>query len=108
MTPGRGLWIIAAAWSWSSAASAQESTLPRVDFKRDIHPILNARCFKCHTGSNSKSGVRLDYRLEILGESNGRPLAIAGRSGESRLIHRILSADRKSTRLNSSHVSESR
>ena len=54
--------------------------IPRaVDFRRDVHPILTARCFKCHTGSDPSSGVRLDDLDEVTGESTGAPLVVVGR-----------------------------
>jgi hypothetical protein len=57
-----------------------------VDFRRDVYPLLQARCFKCHSGAAPKSGTRLDFLPEILGETTGRPLAVPGRSEESRLV----------------------
>ncbi len=74
-----------------AAAPADPPPLPAaatatVDFRRDIYPLLNARCFKCHRGAEASSGHRLDLRAELLGESNGRPLAVPGDSAKSRLI----------------------
>lgn len=69
---------------WASdVPSAARQT---IDFRRDVHPILSARCFKCHTGKDPSSGVRLDDLDEITGESTGTPLVTVGRSAESRLI----------------------
>jgi hypothetical protein len=61
----------------------------RVDFRRDVHPIISTHCFECHKGSDAKSGYRLDVREEILGETNGEPLAQAGDSAHSLLIHLV-------------------
>jgi hypothetical protein len=63
------------------------ATTGAVDFRRDIYPLLTARCFKCHRGAEATAGQRLDLRAEILGESNGHPLAVPGESAKSRLIH---------------------
>ena len=48
-----------------------------VSFRDDVFPILSRHCLRCHQGTNPASAVRLDARAEILGESNGRPLAVA-------------------------------
>src|SRR5262245_38657202 len=66
---------------------------PAADFRRDVYPLLYARCFKCHKGADATSGYRLDDRDEILGrgEANAKPLAVAGDSGKSLLI-RLVSA----------------
>jgi hypothetical protein len=60
-----------------------------IDFRRDIHPLLTARCFRCHQGLSPKSGHRLDLRAELLGETNGKPLVLIGQSAQSRLIHLV-------------------
>jgi hypothetical protein len=59
---------------------------PAVSFAADIHPLLTARCLRCHRGTNPASGVRLDLRSDLLGESNGRPLVVPGHSSSSRLL----------------------
>jgi hypothetical protein len=70
-----------------------------IDFKRDVYPLLRDRCFKCHSGPNSKSGARLDFRPELLGESNGRPLAVPGKSGESRVLRLVSAAADDDTKM---------
>src|SRR5437660_1180889 len=32
----------------------------KIDFQRDVRPILANHCFKCHGPAQQKSGVRLD------------------------------------------------
>ncbi len=88
MTGGRGsrtFWaaVLAVAFIPSAGVPQEER---RVDFKTDVYPLLKARCFKCHAGSNLESGIRLDFRPEILGDTNGRPVAVPGRSAESALL----------------------
>ncbi len=61
----------------------------QVDFRRDVYPLLAGRCFKCHQGAAARSGVRLDVRAEIVGETTGRPLAASGNSADSRLVHLV-------------------
>jgi len=60
------------------------------NFRRDVYPLLQSRCFECHRGFDADSGVRLDLREEILGETTGKPLAIPGDSKRSRL-HELVS-----------------
>lgn len=64
-----------------------------VSFSDDVFPLLKEKCLDCHAGTNPESGVRLDYRAKITGESDGVPLAIAGGSAQSRLIHVIAGLD---------------
>ena len=57
-----------------------------VSFRKDIFPLLERRCFKCHQGRNSSAGYRLDLLDEILGETNGEPLALPGKAAGSRIV----------------------
>src|SRR6516162_2369044 len=61
----------------------------KIDFRRDVVPILESRCFACHGGAAPTASYRLDLRAELLGETTGKPLAIIGKSGDSRLIHAV-------------------
>ena len=45
---------------------------PRVDFERDVLPLLKDRCFECHDGRKHKSGFRLDVRPRPQGRRVGQ------------------------------------
>jgi len=60
------------------------------DFAADILPIFRARCYQCHDGRKSKSGLRLDVRASALrGGDSGHPAIAPGASGKSELIRRV-------------------
>lgn len=63
----------------------------RVDFKKHVFPLLEARCFKCHAGDKPKAGYRLDVRGEVLGHSTGEPLAEPGKAAASLIIEHVRS-----------------
>src|SRR6478672_5337563 len=72
------------------------STAPRyafsqdkVDFQRDIRPILSNHCFKCHGPALQKSGVRLDSHDAAL----KRKAIVPGKADASKIIERILTED---------------
>ena len=76
--------IIAVAWS-TTIVLAQAPA--KIDFRRDIVPILETRCFSCHRGNDAVASYRLDLRAELLGETTGRPLVKVGDAANSRLLH---------------------
>lgn len=85
---------------WSTApgrmASAAGAQTPerRVDFSREVRPILSEHCFSCH-GPDERSrqrGLRLDTREGVVADRGplGGPAIVAGNSRESLLFRRII------------------
>ncbi|HTI69761.1 MAG TPA: PSD1 and planctomycete cytochrome C domain-containing protein [Candidatus Limnocylindria bacterium] len=63
---------------------------PKVDFTRDIQPLLAQRCYDCHDGRKVKGGLRLDMKYDFLrGGDSGKPPLVAGKSAESVLFQRV-------------------
>jgi hypothetical protein len=58
-----------------------------MEFKRDIQPIFQARCLRCHGPAKQKGGLRLDSRATALEGSDSGEVLLPGKSGASRLIH---------------------
>lgn len=78
--------------SLPSPAAVDESKLPpastnRIDFVRDIKPILDASCLKCHGPEKPKSGFRVDRRDALLKGGDEGVSVIPGQSAKSPFIH---------------------
>ena len=68
---------------------AQETAKDKIDFNRDVKPILSDRCFLCH-GPDAETR-EADLRLDT---EEGAAVAIeVGSSDDSDLYHRIMSED---------------
>ena len=86
----RGLLILVSTILLASGAAAQTTPeSPRVDFVRDVRPLLAEHCFACH-GPDEKhrqADVRLDRHDDAL------KTVVAGDPQQSLLVQRITSAD---------------
>jgi hypothetical protein len=66
----------------------------RIDFKRDVQPIFEQRCYECHGEKKQKSGIRLDRKSAVFkGGDSGKPGVVPGKSAESPLLQRVTSQD---------------
>jgi hypothetical protein len=61
-----------------------------IDFNREIEPILQTACLKCHGGDNAQAGLRLDSEALILKGGVSGPAIVAGHSKDSLLVKRLL------------------
>jgi mono/diheme cytochrome c family protein len=80
-------------------AYAQKPQLPvpvdhRVDFHREVLPILANRCATCHASGRSEGGLSVETRSSLLKGSDSGPVVVAGKSAESLLIELVSSDDR--------------
>src|SRR5262245_55838722 len=90
------LWLIALCCVNALAPAVGEAadSSPKIDFERDVRPLLAGHCVKCHGPEKQQGGVRLDQRATQLrpADSGSRPV-VPGRPGESEMIRRLEAAD---------------
>ena len=73
-------------------ASAEE----KLQFNRDIRPILSNTCFHCHGPDEKKrkSGLRLDLESDAFKPAkSGNPVIIKGNAQKSGLVYRVFLPD---------------
>src|SRR5437762_3499108 len=73
------------------AISRAETASSKIQFNRDVRPILSDNCFRCHGPDKNqrKKGLRLDVR-EIALEKKA---VVPGKPAESKVIEHIFSSD---------------
>ncbi len=65
----------------------------KVDFEKDVQPILAQKCHSCHGEEAQQSGLRLDRRQQALRGGDYGPVIVVGKSAESKLIRRLVNGD---------------
>lgn len=60
-----------------------------VTYEKDIRPIFEKHCFKCHGEEKPKAGLRLDSREAALKGSREGKVILPGQSAKSPLVHSV-------------------
>lgn len=81
----------------SSAATVDQSKIPpavtrTVDFTKEVLPIFEASCHKCHGPKNQEGGLRLDQKSAALKGGELGAVILPGKSGDSILIQAVSGA----------------
>jgi mono/diheme cytochrome c family protein len=81
------LLLTSAAIVWISQGLA--GAADKVDFAKDIQPIFQQNCIKCHGPEKQKGKYRLDSKATAFKETDNGPTITAGDAGKSDLYRRI-------------------
>ena len=88
-----GLCMVAMA---TSTAASSGPSAGKIDFTRDVRPILADKCLSCHgpDPSQRKGKLRLDTPTGAFQPAaSGEPAVVAGKPDESELYARVISDD---------------
>ena len=81
-----GFCLALMAFLFASGADAATEANRKVDFSKDILPILEKNCFACHGPEKQKAGLRLDQKTGAFKGGETGPLLVARDSAKSLLI----------------------
>src|SRR6266511_3672602 len=87
--------LVLLAMSLPLAAQTQlpPAATQKVDYEKDVKPLLAQNCYGCHGDAVQQSGLRLDLRQNALRGGDYGPVIIPGKSAESKLIKRVVDGD---------------
>src|SRR5688500_11672313 len=93
------LTILCAVSFTSHAHAGIPASRQKINFNRDIRPILSDRCFACHGPDANKreSGLRLDHEKEAFGplpKHTGKRAFVPGNLADSYAYQRMISTDK--------------
>jgi mono/diheme cytochrome c family protein len=81
--------LIFAAALAAGAAELPPAAKRKVDFVKDIQPILESRCYECHSAQKHKAELRWDVKKLALKGGESGPAIVPGKSSESRIIQLV-------------------
>jgi len=87
--------LTASALIFLTASSRAANEPGRVDFNRDVRPILSESCYQCHGPDRNKrkADLRLDIRDGLFRSTPDSTIVVAGKPDQSELLSRITSED---------------
>ena len=92
----------------SQIPMAQLGAIPQADisYSKDVYPILESRCGKCHMGSFTSENLNMETYDSLMAGSQNGAVIVAGNAKESLLARKILKGEmpKRGTKLTSAQV----
>ena len=76
-----------------AAAKLPPAASTRVDFTKDIQPLFEGHCYKCHGPKKQESGLRLDDADLALKGGDLGPAYVPGKSADSAMVRYVAGID---------------
>lgn len=85
--------VVASALRAKEVKPLPKASDAKVDFVKDIQPILRKTCYSCHGVEEQEAGLRLDLKARAFAGGDGGKVIMPGKSAESRLVQLIAGLD---------------
>src|SRR5581483_9362470 len=74
-------------------ASSARADGPKIDFMRDIEPVFQKSCYRCHGARKQQGGLALHVKERAFAGGDSGPAIVPGKSAESRLYRYVAGLD---------------
>jgi uncharacterized membrane protein len=82
--------LLVATFAILRIGSTEAAPATNISYAKDVQPILESRCGKCHMGEFVSEGLHMDtYESLIKGSDNG-PVIIPGNADDSLLVQKLV------------------
>jgi mono/diheme cytochrome c family protein len=78
---------VSVAHTTSAAPAAKQAA---VSFAKDVKPIFDQSCVKCHGGDKTEIRLKLTSYAGVMAGSENGPVVLAGKAADSELIKQVL------------------
>src|SRR6516162_8078639 len=85
--------VLAAVMTPEQVAQLPPPASHAIDFAKEVKPIFEASCIKCHGRGRTKGEFRIDTRETLLKGGESGAAVVPGKSAESRLIALVQGVD---------------
>ena len=73
--------------------STKAAPATSVSYARDVQPILESRCVKCHMGEFVSEGLHMDTYESLMQGSEHGPVIVPGDAGRSLLVNKLIKGE---------------
>ncbi len=77
----------------AAPAKLPPAATQKIDFVKDIEPILADRCYSCHGPEKQKADLRWDSKESAFKSGDHGPIIVPGKSADSRVIQLVAGVD---------------
>lgn len=75
------------------STNAAPSVKTEVSYAKDVQPILESRCGKCHMGEFVSEGLHMDTYESLMEGSDHGPVIVPSDAGKSLLIQKLVKGE---------------
>jgi uncharacterized membrane protein len=82
--------LLVATFAILRIGSTEAAPATNISYAKDVQPILESRCGKCHMGEFVSEGLHMDTYVSLMEGSDNGPVIISGNADDSLLVQKLV------------------